>query len=349
MAKLDELKELAKGIDRNKIKNIKVIGNSDSSNTKVNAFYQALLEDKFQTDEEYADFFYHGLQNNKAYYKLKDRLEEQLITTSFFIDINQKKLTKIQKDYYLCFKNLNAINILLGKDIRKVAINLSKKTIKKSITHGFTSINIELSRKLRRYYCTYEINNKKYEYYNQILNKNLKILKKEIEIEDYTNVIYLHHFRKPILDGKKYKLFKNQFKKIKKTLNTYSSYKLSSYGFLYIFLYLELSCNWSKLIDECNSFFNYIKSHPNLNSPHFSGIVISRKIIGHFMLKQYQLADEAIQRSITNFPEGTYNWFFVQEFNIQLKFYTGRFNEVENLLIEMALLHESAGQNIPQQ
>ena len=86
MAKLSDLQEIAKGISRNKTKNIQIIGNSNKTNNLFDEFYLALTKDKFKTDEEYAYHFYDQPSNKKAYYKLKERLYERLLNTIFFID-----------------------------------------------------------------------------------------------------------------------------------------------------------------------------------------------------------------------------------------------------------------------
>lgn len=208
MAKLDDLKELAKGVNRNKVKNIQVIGNNNQAPTIFDEFYQMLLEENLKTDEDYAKYFYNDAPSNKAYYKLKERLESRLLNTVFFIDINKNNLLLIQKAYYRCYKNLNAIKILLGKNIRKPVLSLSKKTIKESLHYGFTIVTIEIARVFISYYSTLEINVKQFNYYKKLLKKQLKIYNKEIKVENYAYSLAIHHFNRTVIDTKTSKISK---------------------------------------------------------------------------------------------------------------------------------------------
>ncbi|PHN00673.1 hypothetical protein [Flavilitoribacter nigricans] len=335
MAKLENLKELAQAVNRNKVKNIHVVGNNNQSSTVFDEFYQALIDEKFNTDEEYAQYFYNDSPSNKAYYKLKDRLNDRLINTLFFIDINKKGQTKIQKAYYQCYKNLYSIKILIGKNIRNSAITLAKKTIKDSLKYGFTDVNIEISLSLKNHYSTVELNKAEFNRYRKILNESCKIYKKEIKIQDYISLILLHHDKRVVIDKQLKSKFKKRLKKIKKWFAQYYSYKIYLYTFLYTFFYYELNCSWKKLIKESDNCLKYFKEHPDLFSPSFEGLVLSRKLVGLVTLKRYQLANETIQYSLKKFPLGWHNWLFVLDWKIRLNFQSQRYGNIEPILEEV--------------
>lgn len=331
MAKLEDLKELAKGVNKNKVKQIQILGANSQSETIFDNFYQALLDDRFETDEEYAAFFYDN-PKSKAFYKLKERLEERLINTVFFVDINKKNQTAIQKAYYTCYKNLSAIRILIGKSIRKSSISLAKKTIKKSIEYGFSDVTFELARILKTHYSTFEADVKKFEYYRKISTTFSEILSEENDIEDFSALIVLEHNNRTILKKEREEFFKGKYLETKLIMGKHYSYKLSNYGFFYRFLYLELTCNWKKLVEEYQNFIDYHKMHLKPVSSFQKGNFMKRKVTGLFMLKQYDLAEKIAYEALSQFPEGTHNWFYVQEYILRIQYFTKKFSQLDRII-----------------
>ncbi|MEL6866766.1 MAG: hypothetical protein AAFP19_20250, partial [Bacteroidota bacterium] len=71
------LQELVQVINRFKVRRINVIGNSKDRKSKIEQFYDALVEEKFTNDEEASLFFYKDSEQNTNYKKLKGGLRER--------------------------------------------------------------------------------------------------------------------------------------------------------------------------------------------------------------------------------------------------------------------------------
>lgn len=335
MAKLEDLKELAKGIDRNKVKNIHIIGNKLSNRTTFDEFYEALLDDKFETDDEYAHYFYSTDSNNKAYYKLKDRLFERLINTIFFIDTNKKNRLPIQKTYYECYKNAVAVKLMLGKSIRIPAIRLAEKILKKSTHFGFTDISLELCRTLKLHYATFDINKKEYIKNSSLIRLLIKTYKAEINAESFLQEICFHHDKQVILHEDMASIFHKYFKKLSRLNQKYESYKLIMYSYIYYFLYLELKGDWENLFVKCDELLKKLETKPQFSSSNLFGFAYSRKVLSQFMLRNFEECENCMPKCFANFEAGSFNWFFVQNLNLRIQFHTRNFKKAEQISVEI--------------
>ena len=71
------LRELVHIINKNKVRSIEVIGNASDSKSMITEFYDAIVEERFKTDEEAAQYFYQSDEENQNYKKLKNRLKNR--------------------------------------------------------------------------------------------------------------------------------------------------------------------------------------------------------------------------------------------------------------------------------
>ena len=329
MAKLEHLKELVSIVNRNKVKNIQIIGSSD---TIFDQFYKHLSENKFDTDEEYAHFFYKDSPRNKAYYKLKQRLFDRILNTVFFIDINKTGFSTLQQSYYSCYKNAAAVKILLGKRVRAPAISLAEKTLKQSLNSGFTDIIIELGRHLAMHYSIIDYQKSKYEYYTKLVNKYLKIYKKDIKIEAYAQCLLIEHRNQIVLDKKEMKKYRTQKKFILKSLKKNYSYKTASFGYLYLSMYYELTSNWEKLISICDEIIKKYETSPNLVTSNLLGLAYYRKLNSFFILRNFKDAEIFVKKCQTHFEPDSFNWYLIKNLTIKIALHSYNFSDAVNIL-----------------
>jgi hypothetical protein len=68
----DVLKELAKTVNKNKIKHIEVLGNSEKNKSKADIFFEGLISDKFVNEKDIVRFFFKTYDTkHPPYIKLK--------------------------------------------------------------------------------------------------------------------------------------------------------------------------------------------------------------------------------------------------------------------------------------
>ena len=66
------LQELVTIINKNKVRQIEVIGNQYNKDTKVNQLYEGVLAGQFKSDQEAATHFFNQDEKSSAYRNLKN-------------------------------------------------------------------------------------------------------------------------------------------------------------------------------------------------------------------------------------------------------------------------------------
>ena len=150
-----DLKLLVQLLSGVKVSNINIIGSEGESATRVQQLYDEILAGKVESDEEGAQLFFpDGAYSEKYFSKLKRKLQERLLNTLFFIDVDKPQFTEYQKANQVCYRNLLIVKLLYSYGQRHLGVMIAKKTFKKAIYFDFTEVVLLLSKELRLYYST---------------------------------------------------------------------------------------------------------------------------------------------------------------------------------------------------
>lgn len=348
MARIEDLQDLAKAVSLNKIKNIQIIGNPGNTNTIFDEFYDLLVQGHLKNDTDFCTHFYDTPTDSKAYYKLKDRLEERLINTFFFIDIQNPQFSDIQKAFYLCYKNSVAVRLLNGKGFRKVAVRLAEKTIKKSLHFSFTSITIDLARVLMFHYGNISGDRKKFEHYLGIINKQFKILKHELKVEQYYAKIYVKSANSNALSKEMVSRVHKFVKKLNKHKNKYVTYRSYYLSNLIYLLDLELNNKWTAVIAKCNEIEESLKKNPRFHSPIALGLLLLHKLQSYLILRDFQNGEKLVVKCSEMLLKDRINWLYLQHLSLVMSIHAQKFEQAKETL-DLALDHISTGSNFPLQ
>ena len=185
------LKELSLTISKNKTKKIEILGRNRSSNSKTDKLYFGIIEGQINSDEDALKIIYNDDPGKtSALNKLKERLTQKLINTSFFVDSNQPQFSTMQQAYYTCYKNYVSSKILSGRSARATSIELAIQTLRKAHQFEFTDIAADLSRRLRFHHGTITGNHREYLRYSRLFDEYSRILKLEVDAEKcYTDIV----------------------------------------------------------------------------------------------------------------------------------------------------------------
>lgn len=333
MAKLELLKELVKTIDRNNLKSINILSSKKRSGTISDEFYQALLDDKFETEEEYIKYLYDKSEPPKAYYKLKDRLQDRLITTLFFIDANNTgSVHSLQRAYYECYKNSLAINILIGKGARLSAIEIAEKTYKKSSFHGFTDISISLARILWFHYGNIENNKRKFDFFCSNIKYLIKLERAEIAVEERFLNLHRNFINSTFVSYDLIPETTKAFKKLKGISKKYSSYKIFFYTKWYFITYFEVQNDWRNVIKYCNKAIKELKNNPQYKSSNLEKLFTLKKISSSIILKKFKKAEKYSNECLNYFGVGGINWLITCDCYFRLCLHSTRFEKAKEVL-----------------
>lgn len=149
MLPFNTLSELAVNINRNKIKQIEILKDAGDETKRVNKLYNGLLKKKYKTDEEAAMDIFGKDETYLQYRKLRIKLFDLLVNTSFFTDSNLSKFPEATKAEFNCYRNFSAANVLLSVSAQDAAAYLLKRILEKAIKYEFTNLAAESSWLLR--------------------------------------------------------------------------------------------------------------------------------------------------------------------------------------------------------
>jgi len=160
------LKDLAQTLTRNKLKQIEVLGNEGQENSRTQVFFDGLLDNKFQSEEDIARYFF-GQANAKDpnYRKLKNKAVRQMLNTVFFVDVNQPSFNERAKAYHACYRDFAAAFVLLLRGSGKVSIYLFEQVLEQAIKYEFVELITEITRHLRTHTARIPANYKQHKYY----------------------------------------------------------------------------------------------------------------------------------------------------------------------------------------
>lgn len=331
MAKLDTLAVLAQTVNKNKVKNIQVIRNNPNSMSKMDVFYRALAEGKYESEEEAAEDLYSAGPDHGAYRKLKERVEERLVNTLFFIDLNQPNFTEYQRAYYSCYKAATATKILLGKHARSPAIKLAEKTLKYAMKFELTDIILLLAKVLRLHYGTIVGNKKKFEHYNKIVLQYTSLFNAELLAEEYYTQVVVNFVSSTATKPEVINLSKEFSAELKTLTSKAKSYRFNLLYFSLNAIRFELANNYSNTIEVCKEalvFFEQ-KKHLATNNAKFNFLL--KILSAQIYLKQFDELESSIDQCISLVPAGSVNWYMVYDWFMIYLFHSRQFDRAASV------------------
>ncbi len=160
------LKDLAQTLTKNKLKQIEVLGNTNQEDSRSQVFFDGLLDNRFQSEEDIAKYFF-GQANAKDpnYRKLKNKTVRQMLNTVFFVDVNQPSFNERAKAYFACYRDFAAAFVLLLRGSGKAGTYLLEQVLEPSIKYEFIELITEIARHLRTHTARVHTDPKQHQYY----------------------------------------------------------------------------------------------------------------------------------------------------------------------------------------
>lgn len=330
----ERLEELVHFVSKNKVQRIEIIGEPSNYNSLVHQLYAGIQEGRYKSDRDAAKDLYDSTPENKNFKHLQYVLEQRLLNTVFFIDVSRPTFVEYKKAYYTCQKNVGAIYMLIGRNAKKTGVSLAERTIRIAIKYEFADIIISLTRILRQE-LTYGKNQKKYEYYNHLLKKNMKLLEAELFAEECSQKITLHHAGTRIIKKDILNDVIEDTNQLENMLQTYSHQKFLYPAYTTIINRYELVQDYEKVIEICN---NALLKLNDDNKPINNGVLISlalfKILFAQIYLKNYTAAENVIQRCLNFYRTGTRTWYIVLERYLKICMFTKQYQKAYEILIQ---------------
>lgn len=323
---MENLKELIHFVNKQKVARIEIIGNSSNYSGKMKKLYNGITEGKYSNDEEAMGDLYEEKINKDSYKKLKYRLQNRLINTVFFIDVNRPNFNEGQRAYYTSQKSVAAIDILLGRGARKTAIELAEKTLRQTLKFEYTEMSLNLLKKLSRHYGILEENKRKFNHYRTLTQRYLEIFNAETIAEQlYTNLRFQSRKYSTVSDNVLTEAIKST-NQLKEYLNKVDSNRFLMIAYLIFSNRYEIVHDYMNALRVCNEVLEKFKKKESKSS--ISIFTFSSKKTDYLIqIKLYEEAEIEILSSLKLVPEGKINWLITNEKYMRMCIHTRNYQK----------------------
>lgn len=326
---MEILKEVCFLLEKNKIKQIDVLGNSNSA-TRYTEFYELIRQGKFKTDQDAAAYFYNSTPDDANYKKFKADFKNRLYNTIFFIDVKQPNFNDVQRAYYTCWKNWAAVRIMMGRMAHKAATELARDILEYAIKFEFTDLVVEASRHLRHQSATVLGDRQKFNFFRDLYTHWKNIQDAERITEELSDEIRLAYVHSKATKREMLPLAEANFQQIKPYLERYDSYYLHLTGRALDLSRCLVANDYKAAEGVCRDALDYFNSKP-FDVKSAKSVFWNQLTIIYMMQGKYDEAEQAAQNSLALQDEGSYNWFRLMELYIQLCFYKREYTSAHTL------------------
>ncbi len=322
---MKNLRQIINIVKHIKLKPSDLITFDQSADTKINQFYQKIQNGAFTTEDEAAQFFYGSNVNNSSYKNLKSNLRNRLINTLFFIN-STKNQNERENAYLYCSKYSVAGKILFILNIREAGTDLFQKVLRRAIHFDFTEYVIEAAYALRSHYAIRIGNEKKFEYYNEMLNRYHKIREAEFLAGELYLRILIPYIKNKSIKEDTYQQAKDALDKLAPYLTQYDSPYLHYIGF-YIESLIYLSKNdYATTVEVCVRAIDFFDQKPYAYNTAIKAF-LHQQILCYTQLKQFQEGRQAIEKSNAIVRAGSYNWYVNTDLHETLELHSKNYQE----------------------
>lgn len=280
--------------------------------SKLQAFYDLVINGKLREDDEAAHHFYAKDKQDPAYQKLRKTLKDRLTNFIFLIDLDAPNYTDRQRAYYECYREWAAAKILYGKSARIAATSLSRKILKIARKYEFTELRLDICHNLRLYYGTIEGDVKMFQQYNDEFKELTHLWLEETLAEELYILLIISFINSKSTKKDYQEMAQNYHHQLKPSLEKFDSHQLHFYGRLIeVAIYTSVNdyVNTLKVCAEAIAFFEAkeFSASTALNIFHYE------KLICNLQLRQFDEAIATADLCLKHLEEGTFNWFKLYE------------------------------------
>jgi hypothetical protein len=331
----DALKDLIQIINRNKVKNIEILGNPGQDENRTEALYDGISKEKWKSDDEAAKFFFGSNERDPNYKKLRNRLVRQLINTSLFVDVNQPMFNERSKALYNCYRDFAAANVLHLREANKAAVYLMEQILEQSMKYEFTELVAEITRFLRMRFARSVGDRAKHEYFTELHQKYEEKRRLELKALDYYETLLNYYIHKRSPNDEIHKLatsYYDELNPLSATIDTSQFY----YHTFQIGIIKYMSINDCKsALEICETALSTLQAKKNTSRSGLSSIA-GQKLACLTQLRIFGDGDgERTAKFILDLSEeGGFNWFRTLETYFQYNLYTKQYERSIDVYIQ---------------
>lgn len=323
------LKDLAKTITRNKIKNIEVLGNPGKDQSRVELFYEAIISDKFKSEKGLVRHFFKTYDTkNPGYLKLKNKLAHQLVNMAFFVDVNQPAFNERAKAYFTAYRDFAAASILLLRNTGKSGLYVFQLVLEQAIKYEFIELAADTARILRREYARIAGDYEKNQYFTGLHRKYEEKRRYETLALDYFETLVSYYINKRSPNEETHRRATTYFDELLPLVERVDTSAFYNYTYnIGIIKYLAVN-DIGNALQICNEALRILETRKNTNRDTLVFLTMQKMAC----YTQMQVKDNTTVRNLLLYcldivEEGRFNWFRVHEVYFYHCTYSGNYEE----------------------
>jgi hypothetical protein len=332
----ETLKELVEIVNRNKIKQIEVLGNPDQKESRVEDFYQMIINGNLKNDHEAVLYFFE--REDTSYYlyrRLKTKLARQLTNTALFIDTNQAIFNERSKALYQCYSDFAAAQILLMRGAQKSAIFLFEHILEQIERYEFISLAAEVTRWLRYLYSRVTGDKSRHRYYSKLHKQYEEKRRLEMLATDYHENAMHYYLESRSPDEQVFKYAAMCYEELWPQTDKIDTVNFYHYTYQIGLLKHFSENNCSGALALCDEALSKMQNKANVNRQMIVGYLIN-KILCFRQLRMFDIKDtqETIDLFNAMAESGSFNWFRGREQHFQYCIHAGKYREALEIYTE---------------
>jgi len=336
---MEKLIKIILKLDPRKMRHIDVISNKDSEST-LSKLYQAVVDGIIKTDED-AAFLLYGDKKAKTATKFinrKKEFEDAVLNTLLFIDWTNDQWDEVMKLKFEANYRWMIIKNLSLNSLSDYANEKAKALLKETKKYEYTEITVECLGIIKSQYALkgeidmFEKTQAEFEDFEELLHAERKV-------RSYKERLKAYYVNSAAPRPEHSELAKKYIAELAPYLSKYDAYSLHLNAFLvesYIYSTVSDYAGWLNLSERA---LTYIQSKP-FNFESSLSYYLGQKGVAAIYLKEFDIAEEAIDKAIALSPTKTFNWFKQVEYKMFLLFRMARYKEAYTLYTETTTLNE---------
>ena len=334
---MEDIIQIILTLDPRKIRFIDVLSNANSTSNNAK-LYRAIVNGDVTNDDEAADLIYgdKAAKSTTKFINFKRSFESSVYNTLLFINTENDTWDSFDKTKFEANREWLIIHNLVLNSLRSLAIKNAEALLKRTIYYEYTEITVELLGVIKSYYSlkgnikTFEIKQKEFEHYEELLHAERKA-------RGYSESLKVRYVKSVAYHPENANLAKEYHTTLKPYLEKYNSYSLHLNAFLvevYIYSTVDDYAGWLGVVERA---LDYISTKPFTFKSALSSFW-GQKCVAATHLREYDIALEAIEKSIAYAIKDTFNWFKFLESKMFLLFRMKRYQEAYNTYTEVTKL-----------
>jgi len=331
---MEKIREIAKILTELRSKKIELlradVGLSENKYTKVT---YALATDKIKTEEEVAGMI-GAHPNSERFWTFKKRLNERLLNSMLFLDLNKENARPYIRAIKTCDRNCYSINILMLFSARHAGASLAATTLKKAIEYELFDEALSCARVLRKH-NSYLGNIKQFEHYNALVEQYHRLTYVTDKAGEYLEALNVTQANTNILKPDNINRAAENLKLAKELFLEYPVYQVGLHYYRIKAFYECLVQDFNAALETWKDFEKFLEKYKSYEYDVRLGESALQQLYCQLCVGDYTAGQINATRCETLFKLHSNNWFIYKEYFFLLCMHTKNYGQAAKTVLQI--------------